>query len=121
MSQDWINRHPATRQLHLYKHGAKERGLVFELTLQDFKDVANKECHYCGLQAFGYDRADNDRGYIRDNVVPCCTICNRAKSNLRQGVFLSMCRRIAQRHAPLKPGVRKLSSYNQIMDELYGD
>jgi 5-methylcytosine-specific restriction endonuclease McrA len=53
------------------------------------------ECHYCGAclswaeyspqknggKKYQLDRKNNDLGYILDNVVVCCTTCNRAKGN----------------------------------------
>jgi len=30
----------------------------------------------------GIDRVDNKKGYVVDNVVSCCTICNRVKNNM---------------------------------------
>ena len=30
----------------------------------------------------GIDRIDSTKGYFNDNVVSCCKVCNRAKSNL---------------------------------------
>ena len=68
------------------KYQAKRRGLEFSLTREDFSDIRDgAACHYCGgsLPNFGYalDRKDNSRGYTRENVVPCCEICNTVKSN----------------------------------------
>ena len=45
-----------------------------------------KPCHYCGLDnnsvaGVGLDRLDNTIGYMLDNVVSCCTECNRARSD----------------------------------------
>src|SRR5690606_34747041 len=31
-----------------YKHGAKVRGLPFELSFKDFDKITKQECHYCG-------------------------------------------------------------------------
>jgi hypothetical protein len=46
----------------------------------------------------GIDRIDNARGYERDNIVPCCKFCNRAKSAMPQKEFIDLVRRIAARH-----------------------
>jgi hypothetical protein len=58
-----------------------------ELVPQDVIDVRwQKPCHYCGaelpLHIVGLDRVDNARGYTRDNIVPCCALCNDAKGHL---------------------------------------
>ena len=68
------------------KYQAKRRGLEFSLTREDFSEIRDgAACHYCGgsLPNFGYalDRKDNGQGYTRENVVPCCEICNTVKSN----------------------------------------
>lgn len=68
------------------KYQAKRRGLEFSLTREDFSDIHNGAArHYCGgsLPNFGYalDRKDNGQGYTRENVVPCCEICDTVKSN----------------------------------------
>ena len=80
-----------------YKKGAKNRGYDFELTKKQFEEVITKPCIYCGEEkrvhyhkqysngAFEYtglDRYDNSKGYTIDNVVSCCSICNRMKSNM---------------------------------------
>ena len=36
----------------------------------------------------GLDRVDSNLGYTLDNVLPCCSICNYAKQDLRQDVFM---------------------------------
>ena len=69
----------------IYKHAAKVRELVFELTFEDFIAWHGKtNCIYCGLfiTTIGIDRIDNNLGYIRSNIVPCCSICNRLKMDL---------------------------------------
>lgn len=42
-------------------------------------------CHYCtgSLNEYGHslDRKDNSKSYTVDNVVPCCTDCNRTKGD----------------------------------------
>lgn len=43
----------------------------------------DQPCYYCGHPlnetGIGLDRLDSDRGYVLDNVVPCCGTCNMAK------------------------------------------
>lgn len=72
------------------------RGREFNLSIEDVSDIIKKNCHYCGspprnvktcelkthtkmLTYNGIDRVDNDKGYTKSNVVPCCRNCNIAK------------------------------------------
>lgn len=37
----------------------------------------------------GIDRVNNDIGYIKNNCIPCCKICNRAKNSMSYDDFLN--------------------------------
>lgn len=84
------------RVLDRYKRGAKERGLMFSLTKEQFYILTQQSCFYCdgkpikiyynksvvmngNFSGNGVDRMNNKEGYTLDNSVPCCEICNRAK------------------------------------------
>lgn len=83
------------RQIYTtYKHNAKNRGYCWELTEDQFRDLIEKPCHYCGVvnsntrygtrlngpaEYNGIDRVNNTQGYFLSNCVPCCKLCNRAK------------------------------------------
>lgn len=62
---------------------AKHRNIEFLLTEQEFLDVQDQPCTYCGSDlpeaSYGLDRKDSTLGYTKDNVVPCCGPCNRIK------------------------------------------
>jgi hypothetical protein len=86
-----------------------------DLTLEDFLCLSQKNCFYCGgkpsncsnsygsrkitsqLSADrkmnadfiynGLDRVDNTRPHNKDNVVPCCKVCNIAKNNMTSEEF----------------------------------
>lgn len=92
-----------TRIFHEYKRSAKRRNIEFLLTRDEAVNMMRKNCHYCnripssiskakhgnGDFAFsGIDRVDNAKGYVLDNCVPCCKICNTAKNNLTLDEFL---------------------------------
>lgn len=98
-----------------YKHNAEKRNLIFDLSLDQFKELINNGCNYCGsppiLQKIlknqtkykrrdieliynGIDRVDNNIGYILHNCVTCCSICNGAKSNLSLEVFENWIKRL---------------------------
>lgn len=74
----------------------------FELTLEEFSKLVHDNCIYCGappeknsefyqglrrksiedVPVNGIDRIDSNLGYISGNCVPCCSYCNRMKSDL---------------------------------------
>jgi len=79
-----------------YQYKAKKRKLRFDLTEDQFKEITQRDCYYCGVKPSniknskgsngeytysGMDRVDNNKGYTIDNVVPCCITCNMAKNN----------------------------------------
>ena len=84
------------RYIH-YKSGAKQRGLEFSLTLEQFELFWKKPCYYCGgeIETIGLDRVDNNIGYTMDNIVPCCITCNNMKRDLTQEKFISQCKQIS--------------------------
>ncbi len=44
----------------------------------------------------GIDRVDNNVGYVLDNAVSCCKVCNRAKYNMAEEEFLSWTERLGK-------------------------
>lgn len=68
------------------KNKAKIRNQEWDLTFEEYKELRSKNCHYCSgplpESSRGLDRLDNSKGYIKDNVVPCCYGCNNLKSNV---------------------------------------
>jgi hypothetical protein len=79
-----------------YKVKAKKKGIIFELDIETFKFLTQKDCIYCGKKPCnisnapnskdkyiytGIDRVDSSKGYIEGNVVPACRQCNQAKSD----------------------------------------
>lgn len=55
------------------------------LTREEFYTFISQLCHYCGgplnRSGSGLDQIIPSKGYIRDNVVPCCLMCNVVKRN----------------------------------------
>lgn len=87
------------RVLRDYKRSAIKRNIIWELSESDFDSLITQPCHYCGslpsnktttynahrnsaIRYNGIDRLDNTKNYTKDNVVPCCFICNRAKNTM---------------------------------------
>ena len=96
-----------------YKRNASNRGYDFNLTLEEFVNYSQKNCHYCNSLPSnkalpstasapfiynGIDRVDNNKHYTTDNIVSCCKICNRAKMTLHHDEFLNLIKRIAKVH-----------------------
>lgn len=79
-----------------YIAGAKNRGLLFALTKDDFLKYKNNDCSYCGdkINGYGLDRVDNSLGYLIDNVVSCCERCNRMKLTMSKEDFITQCKKI---------------------------
>jgi len=104
------------RLLGSYRRSARKRGIPWRLTRQQFAELTQQECHYCGAapsqvssgqryngqyEYNGVDRKDNTKGYSPDNVVACCWHCNRMKGDLGYQEFLALIRTISQRFEDL--------------------
>ncbi len=75
---------------------AKKREISFDLSVEAFRTLTKQPCTYCGKPPSqrrkttsgtpyiytGVDRIDPRLGYTNSNVVPCCGVCNRSKSDL---------------------------------------
>lgn len=92
-----------------YMKSAKERNLEFRLTKAEFRELVEQNCFYCGAEPQvrytsknlhgeyawnGIDRVDNAIGYLKDNCVPCCSMCNFAKSTHTKEEFLNWIERV---------------------------
>lgn len=85
------------RAFRRYKQGAKEREYEFHITFEEFLEIISKDCYYCAskpkkysdesYERNGIDRMDNSKGYTLNNVVTCCSICNRLKMDLSYDDF----------------------------------
>lgn len=90
-----------------YRHGAKSRGMNFELTKEEFKKIISENCHYCNeppkpiqslktytrcknqINVNGIDRLNPNKGYEKSNIVTCCQTCNRMKMKMEKEDFLN--------------------------------
>lgn len=95
-----------------YVKSARSRDYDWELSLEDFTRIVTDPCIYCGAQnnmirkpnkgvngGFAYtgiDRLHNTEGYVIENCVACCWICNRAKGTLDVAEFLEWLDRVAK-------------------------
>ena len=99
-------------KLSTYKAHAKRRKIEWDLSYDDGIKILKSNCHYCGrvpnmkynlydgrrkythnkelynILCNGIDRKNSSKGYINNNIVPCCTICNFAKNSLSYDDFI---------------------------------
>lgn len=93
-----------------YRNRAKKCQLDWSLTSAECGNLFSLDCHYCGVPPNqlcnartgigmfvynGLDRVDNSCGYSMDNVVPCCKVCNAAKSAMTLDEFKAWVLRVA--------------------------
>lgn len=101
-----------TRLMSSYKRGAKDRGLSFEIDRSDISNIIDEKCFYCGSSPSnvfngyknkdihnpylytGIDRKNNDLGYTRENIVPCCKRCNIIKRDMEFEEFTEWITRV---------------------------
>lgn len=87
------------QKINSYKEGAKKRNLPFTITDMECLKLFSKKCYYCGFinqeHGIGIDRADNSKGYLKSNCVPCCTQCNIMKRDHDLVTFIKLCQHIA--------------------------
>jgi 5-methylcytosine-specific restriction endonuclease McrA len=94
-----LNKNKPGQRFAVYKSGARVRKIKFELSYKQFMTLWGKPCYYCGVEidGIGLDRKDPSVGYNINNIVPCCTQCNRAKTIQTTDDFISMCIKVAKR------------------------
>lgn len=68
------------------KSKAKLRGIPFNLDFNTYEKLLQQGCHYCDKDlttevGVGLDRIDNNKGYIKDNVIPCCGNHNKLRGD----------------------------------------
>jgi len=98
--------------IHRYKQSAEKRGYEWNLTFEQVQKIVHKPCKYCNtppsihidtsskfrgkseLLVSGIDRVDNSKGYVEDNIVPCCSFCNRAKNTLTEQSFFEWVKKV---------------------------
>ena len=70
----------------------------FQLTKEEFDNIVDNNCKYCSLRPpinCGIDRLDNNEGYVIDNCVPSCEVCNYMKRDQEYESFLERCEKIS--------------------------
>ena len=94
----------------VYRNATKKSNRQFELSKEKFYDLISDNCYYCGskpnsankrylkydsnFRYNGIDRVDNSKGYLVDNCVTCCEICNRAKLTMSLEEFKNWIKKV---------------------------
>jgi hypothetical protein len=83
---------------------AKKRGLEVTLTLAEYIHlISSGVCYYCGGKitetGYGLDRINSNKGYEKGNLRPCCSFCNRIKSDLSEKEFFKRIERLHNERA----------------------
>lgn len=106
------------------KAGAKQRGITWALTEEEFFNLVFDNCHYCKIEPFntfngfgekshcrfnkkekydkawilinGVDRKNSNLGYTKENSLSCCYKCNYAKQEHTYTEFVDWLDRIAE-------------------------
>jgi len=88
-------RKPKVKKPNLYKK-VFSRYSDGDLTIDKFLELIKLNCYYCnskpnnnykGFVYSGLDRLDSNLPHNINNIVPCCILCNRFKSNLSLDEF----------------------------------
>lgn len=113
----WIKDRGEAALNSLYSHtrqGAIVRNLDWKISKDRFAKLSKQNCHYCGAEPSqiygknhngtyvynGIDRVDNSIGYIIENCVPCCGVCNRMKHSMPVNKFLNHIKNIYKHIKP---------------------
>lgn len=100
---------PKKALFRAYKKAAQARKHEFDLSIEQFCTLIDKNCHYCNLPPegkyksgnrflvySGIDRIESTKGYEITNCVPCCKICNYSKRILSLNEWMMWLKRISK-------------------------
>jgi hypothetical protein len=96
--RSWYRKNLHLVMLRHIREADRKRGHRGDLTLDDVIRLTSFPCHYCGVtEKIGLDRIDNSLGHSKENVLPCCSLCNRTRmANYTVDEMLILGRAVAQ-------------------------
>lgn len=101
-----IPEHPGwkARTFSEFASKAQKRKIAVNITNETMLALFGEPCHFCGVTpAGGIDRKENNIGYLDDNCLSCCKICNQVKRNLDYDTFVSKCHQVVKIREGLDP------------------
>ena len=106
-----------------YQANARKRGILFDLEFDVFCALITKPCDYCNAlceeEVNGIDRVNNDIGYVIENAVPCCGMCNKMKSDYTLEQFKSQIVRIYEKLSVTASPTLTIVSVPEIKNNSY--
>lgn len=87
-----------------YRRNAITRNIEWTLSNPVLESIISQSCFYCGkfgslgFDFTGLDRIDNTKGYLQENVVPCCKRCNQGKNDMPVEEFYEWAKSIYLHH-----------------------
>lgn len=77
----WRNDNKERNKFLKYRKIDIDKGRSFDFSFEQFKDMVDSDCFYCGRydNPNGIDRIDSSFGHTAENCVPCCKRCNQMK------------------------------------------
>ena len=111
-------------QYNVYMRTANIKNLTFELSFDEYYEIVKKECYYCGefsenKTINGIDRKDQSNGYLLDNCVPCCEMCNMMKKSLNEKIFLQRIEHILLYNKLIVNGKFYPNAFGDITSKMY--
>lgn len=113
-------------RLSKLKASAKERKYNINLDVNKYQVLIDAGCYYCGKSLAnenGYclDRVDSSKGYNIQNLVGCCKICNRAKSNMSVYEFIDWVKKAFYKiseHEKIAHKMQELGITQEVYDKI---
>jgi hypothetical protein len=101
------------------QRNAYSRGLLFTLSESEYENLIIRPCYYCGFYSLtrfnGIDRIDNNKGYILENCISCCKMCNMIKYSQHPNEFLDkiniICDYTSNKSAITEIAIKNRTSY----------
>ena len=95
---NWSRTHVNAR-LNAVKFASEKRGIEWQLSDDDAKEMMTSPCVYCGhldleVRVNGIDRLDSNVCYTIENCRPCCKDCNYMKGTYDPATFIERCKKI---------------------------
>lgn len=85
--EKWFRKHGYMARYKIAIKSAEKRHILFDLSTDDFREIIEKPCFYCDGElgavkyGSGLDRIDNSKGYVKDNLISACGVCNKTRNN----------------------------------------